>query len=298
MIGHDIWSPTRFARNGDVALAFDRFGTGGGTPLLLLMGLAMSRFWWPDGLCRALADEGFDVVRFDQRDTGESTRLGVSERRGSWAALFGGGSVPYTAEDVVDDAAAVLDAVGWDRAVALGHSQGGVVAQRFALRYPDRTLGLVSCDAPPSDAAGIAALRHLRYGMVARRAAARYPRSREGDVASALAIARAMASPRYPVDEAAARARIERGLDCGPRDMRAMGRQLRAVWHGPRLREMRTPTLVVHGAEDPLVRTTAARATARAIPGAKLVVLDEVGHDLPPVVWPTLARQVRSLVPA
>ncbi|MEV0890339.1 alpha/beta hydrolase [Promicromonospora sp. NPDC050262] len=297
MIGHDTWSPTRFARNGDVQLAYDRFGRGEGTPLLLLMGLAMSRFWWPDGLCRALADEGFDVVRFDQRDTGDSTRFGVSERRVSWAALFGGGSVPYTAEDVVDDAAAVLDAVGWGRAVALGHSQGGVVAQRFALRHPERTLGLVSCDAPPSDAAGIAALRHLRYGLIARQVLARHPRTREGDIASALAVARAMASPAYPVDEEAARARIVRGLDCGPRDMRAMGRQLRATWHGPRLSEVRTPTLVVHGADDPLVRTTAARATARAIPGARLMVLDDVGHDLPPVVWPTLARQVRGLVP-
>ena len=279
------WTPTAVARHGAVELAWDRYGTGGGVPLLLMMGLAISRFWWPDGLCRVLDDEGFDVIRYDQRDAGESTR-------------FTGplGPPPYTAEDVVDDAAAVLDAAGADRAVVLGHSLGGVTAQRFALRHPDRTLGLVSCDAPPSDAVGPRAVRYVRPGLVARLAARRYPEGREGDAAASLAVARALASPANPCDEPAARARIEQGLDRAPRDTRALGRQLRARWRGPRLREVRVPTLVVHGADDPLIRTSAARATARAIPGARLVVLPDVGHDLPPVTWPVLAREVRALV--
>ncbi|MCP2267459.1 alpha/beta fold hydrolase [Promicromonospora thailandica] len=294
----DTWTPTTIARNGDVELAYDRIGHGGDVPLLLMMGLAISRFWWPDGLCRALADEGFDVVRYDQRDTGESTRFGVPRRRGPWSGLVSGEPVPYTAEDVVDDAAAVLDAAGIDRAVVLGHSLGGVVAQRFALRHPRRTLGLVSCDSLPSDALGPAAVRYLRPGLGLRLATRRYPGDREGDVAASLAVAKGMASPATPCDEDAARARIERGLDRGPRDTRGLGRQVRARWHGPRLRHVTAPTLVLHGADDPLIRTSAARATARQVRGATLMILPDVGHDLPPVTWRTLAREARRLVPA
>jgi pimeloyl-ACP methyl ester carboxylesterase len=292
----DTWTPTTFARNGDVELAYDRFGQGGDVPLLLMMGLAISRFWWPDGLCQAFADEGFDVIRYDQRDARESTRFGPARQRGPWTGLLGGEPAPYTAEDVVDDAAAVLDAAGADRAVVLGHSLGGVMAQRFALRHPGRVVGLVSCDAPPSDAAGYAALRYLRPGLLARLVPRRFPAGREGDVAASLAVARSMASPANPCDETAARARIERGLDRAPRDTRALGRQLRARWHGPALRDVAVPTLVLHGQDDPLIRTSAARAVAREVPGAKLVLLDDVGHDLPPACWTTVAREVRRLV--
>ncbi|WP_423463599.1 alpha/beta fold hydrolase [Promicromonospora sp. MS192] len=292
----DTWTPTTFARNGEVELAYDRFGQGGDVPLLLMMGLAISRFWWPDGLCRAFADQGFDVVRYDQRDAGESTRFGTPRQRGPWSGLFAGEPAPYTAEDVVDDAAAVLDAVGMDRAVVLGHSLGGIAAQRFALRHPGRVLALVSCDAPPSDAEGYAALRYVRPGLLARMVTRRFPPGREGDVAASLAVAKSMASPANPCDETAARDRIERGLDRGPRDTRALGRQLRARWRGPALRDVAVPTLVLHGEDDPLIRTSAARAVARAVPGAKLVLLDGIGHDLPPACWATVAQETRRLV--
>jgi pimeloyl-ACP methyl ester carboxylesterase len=290
----DTWSPTTFVRNGDVELAYDRFGERGGTPLLLMMGLAISRFWWPDGFCRTLAEQGFDVVRYDQRDTGASTRFSDAVRRGYWRMLFGPGA--YTAEDLADDAVAVLDAVGWDRAVVFGHSLGGVVAQRVALRHPDRVLGLVSCDAPPSDAVGYRALRYVRFGLVARNATKRYPAGRDGDIAASLAIAKGMASRANPCDEAEARDRIERGLEAGPRDMAGIGRQLHAGWQGPRLREIQAPTLVLQGEDDPLIRTSAARDVAREIRGAKLMILDGIGHDLPPVVWPTIAEETRRLV--
>ncbi|MFC8799676.1 alpha/beta fold hydrolase [Promicromonospora sp. NPDC057138] len=296
MTDTDTWSPMTYARNGDVELAYDRFGQRGGTPLLLMMGLAISRSWWPDGLCRAFADEGFDVVRYDQRDSGSSTRFGGAARRGYLGMLLGPGSASYTAEDLVDDAVAVLDAVGWERAVAFGHSLGGIVAQRLALRRPERVRGLVTCDAPPSDASGLGALRYLRPGLVARLAAKKFPEGRDGDIAASLAVAKGLASPVNPCDEVAARARIERGLESGPRDVAGLSRQLHARWDGPRLREVRTPTLVLHGEDDPLVRTSAARAVAREVRGAKLVVLDGVGHDLPPVSWQTIAEQTRRLV--
>lgn len=297
-MAQDMWSPTAYARGRDVEIAYDRFGPGGGVPLLLVMGLAVSRCWWSDGLCQAFADEGFDVVRYDQRDTGASTRFRPGERSGSFTALLGTGTVPYTSEDVVDDAAAVLDAVGWDRAVVFGHSLGGIVAQRFALRHPDRVLGLVSCDAPPSDMSWRDIPRYLHLGLAARLATKRYPEGRAGDVAASLTVAKLMASPANPTDEDAARERIERGLDAGPRDLTALGRLLRARWHGGRLREIGAPTLVLHGEDDPVIRTAGARATARSIPGAKLMVLDDVGHDLPPACWKTVAAETRRLVAA
>ena len=296
MSHHAAWSPTAYAHHGDVDLAYDRFGAGGGTPLLLVMGLAMSRFWWPDGLCQALTDEGFDVVRYDQRDAGESTRFSRTERRGPWAALLGRNTAAYSSEDLVDDAAAVLDALGWDRAVVFGTSMGGGVAQRFALRHPSRTLGIVSHGAPPSDVSGLGVLRHVRPGLLGRLATTRFPDGTEGDVAASLAVAKGIASPANPVDEAEALARIELELGAGPRDKDAQSRQLGAKWHGARLREVRVPTLVLHGQDDPIVRTSAARAVARTVPGSKLLILPEAGHDLPAPTWKVVAEQTRSLL--
>jgi pimeloyl-ACP methyl ester carboxylesterase len=296
MTADTAWSPTAYARNGDIEIAYDRFGQGGGIPLLLVMGLAMSRFFWPDGLCQAFADEGFDVVRYDQRDAGESTRFGRAERRGPWAALLGKDNVAYTSEDMVDDGVAVLDAVEWERAVVFGASMGGVLAQRFALRHPGRVLGMVSNGAPPSDVSGLGVLRYVRFGLLAKLATTKFPEGREGDIAASLAVARGIASPANPVDEDEARARIEHELGSGPRDNDAQSRQMGAKWSGLRLREIQVPTLVLHGEDDPLIRTSAAHAVAREIPGAKVLILPEVGHDLPPVVWKTVAEETRSLV--
>lgn len=296
MTDHEGWSQTAYARNGDAEIAYDRFGQGGGTPLLLVMGLAMSRFWWPDGLCQAFADEGFDVVRYDQRDAGESTRFSQTARRGPWATLLGNDTVAYTSEELVDDAVAVLDAVGWKRAVVFGSSMGGVVAQRFALRHPRRTLAIVSNAAPPSDASGLRLLRYIRFGLLAKLATTRFPEGRDGDIAASVAVIRGIASPANPVGEDEARARAERELGAGARDDDARNRQLGAKWHGPRLRDVAAPTLALHGEDDPIMRTSASRDVARAVPGARLAILPDVGHDLPPASWRTVAQQTRRLV--
>jgi pimeloyl-ACP methyl ester carboxylesterase len=123
----------------------------------------------------------------------------------------------------------------------------------------------------------------------------RFPEGRDGDIALGLALARAVASPGYPFDEAEARARIERDKVSGARDTRAQSRQAGAKWHGGKLTELRVPALVLHGAADPLLRPSAARRTAAAIEGAKLVILPGVGHDLPREVWPQVAREARAL---
>jgi len=288
------WTPTQYARNGTAEIAYDRLAGSDGDPLLLVMGLAVSRFWWPAGLCQAFAGRGFAVARYDQRDAGQSTRMpdtggsnpfvAVARKRGA-----------YSSEDMTDDAVAVLDALGWQRAHIFGASLGGIIAQRIALRHPDRVLSVVSAMGMPSDAVGIKGGRYVRFGTLARLARAKFPEGREGDIEFSFMLAREIASPVYPFDEDAARERIEREADSGPRDTKAQSRQAGAPWHGPKLRELRKPVLVLHGDRDPILRVSAARATAKAIDNARLVVFPSVGHDLPAPLWPTIADEVRQL---
>jgi pimeloyl-ACP methyl ester carboxylesterase len=297
------WTPTRHAQNGAVDIAYDTLispagaaGTAGpaGEPLLLVMGLAVSRFWWPAGLGHELARRGFAVARYDQRDSGQSTRmpdmggsnpfLAVARKRGA-----------YTSEDMTDDAIAVLDALGWKQAHIFGVSLGGIIAQRIALRHPDRVLSVVSAAAMPSDVSGIGGGRYVHFGLLAKLARLKFPAGRDGDIQLSLALARALAAPGYPFDENAAREWIEREVDGGPRDTKAQSRQAGAAWHGPKLRDLHKPVLVLHGDRDPLIRVSAARATARAIEGARLVLLPGAGHDLPAPLWPMIADQARRL---
>lgn len=287
------WSPTEYADNAGVRIAYDRLSAEG-DPLLLVMGLGTSRFWWPQGLCEAFSEVGFAVARYDQRDAGESDRMPDISTDNPFKALFGKRGEAYTAEDMTDDAIAVMDALGWQRAHIFGHSMGGTVAQRIALRHPDRVLSVVSSAAMPSDVSGLGVLRYLRFGLLAKLARMKVPEGREGDIEASLAVARGVASRTYPVDETAARAWIERQVDSGPRDTKAQSRQIGAQWHGPKLSHLQAPTLVLAGDEDPIVKVSAGRRTADSIPGARLVVLKGVGHDIPAPFWPQVARDVRA----
>jgi pimeloyl-ACP methyl ester carboxylesterase len=286
------WMQVQYARNGTVDIAYDTLAGSEGEPLLLVMGLAVSRFWWPAGLCQEFAARGFAVARYDQRDAGESTRMPDTGSSNPFAALARRRGA-YTSEDMTDDAIAVLDALGWKRTHLFGASLGGIIAQRIALRHQDRVLSVASAAGIPSDTSGPGAFRYVRFGMLARLARLKLPEGRDGDIQLALALARAVASPAYPFDETAAREWIEREADSGPRDTRAQSRQAGAGWHGPKLRELRKPTLVLHGDHDPLLRVSAARNTAKAIAGARLVLLPGVGHDLPEPLWGTIAHEVR-----
>jgi pimeloyl-ACP methyl ester carboxylesterase len=280
--------------NGTVRIAYEDLGGAGGDPLLLVMGLGVSRHWWPAGFVSVLVEQGFHVIAYDQRDSGESTRFADENHVHPFAALFRARS-PYTAEDMTDDAVAVLDAVGWDSAHLFGHSMGGLLAQRIALRHPGRVRSVTVSGAMPSDATGLRQLRHIRLGFVLRMSRLRFPEGHEGDVAAGLVLARAIASPGYPFDEGAVRAAVEREVTSGVRDARAQSRQTGAAWHGGRLAELTVPALVLHGEQDPVLRPSAARATAAAVPDARLVLLPGVGHDLPSALWPRIAGAVREL---
>jgi pimeloyl-ACP methyl ester carboxylesterase len=285
----------RYARNGDVRIAFEDLGGAGGDPLLLIMGLAVSRFWWPDSLVADFVNRGFHVAAYDQRDAGQSTHFPETGTASPLAAVLRRTSPAYTAEDMTDDAAAVLDALGWDSAHLFGHSMGGQVAQRTALRHRRRVLSITSSASLPGDVGSLAAGRYVHLGTVAGLARLKFPEDREGDIALAVAATRAIASADHPFDEQAVRRMAERDQVSGIRDTAAQSRQAGAKWHGGRLSELDVPALVLHGAADPLLRPAAARRTAAAISGARLVILPGVGHWLPAEVYPQVADEVREL---
>lgn len=283
--------------NGTVGIAYADLGGTGGEPLLLSMGLGTTRFWWPGGLVDELIARGFHVVAYDQRDSGESDRLPDQGGGHPVTSLFRRRS-GYGGVDLVTDAAAVLDAVGWPSAHLFGHSMGGAVVQAFALHLPHRVRTLTSSAAPPVDVGALRRAAYIRPGTLARFVRMRYPNTPAGDVAFGLAVSAALASPANPPDERWVRDMIERDRAIGVRsfrDQQAQSRQTAARWRGAPLRHITAPTLVLHGADDPLIRPRAGRDVARAIPDARLVLLPGVGHDLPAACWPTVADELRAL---
>jgi pimeloyl-ACP methyl ester carboxylesterase len=265
------------AINGAVRLAYDDLGPPGGEPILMLMGLAASRFWWPPGLLSALQAEGFRPIVLDLRDSGESTRV----------------PAPYRAEDLTDDVIAVADDLNLAAAHLFGLSFGGVVAQRVALRHPERVRTMTCFAAGSSDASLAAvALRYLRWGTQMKLLRLMRRAGTDEDLAVAL-----LDVVGYP-DGDFARATVARDREHGIRsfrDVAAQGRQTRARWHGPKLRELRVPALVMCGGVDPILRTRASRETAAAVSGARLTILPGVGHIPPPESWAAIARAVRDL---
>jgi pimeloyl-ACP methyl ester carboxylesterase len=269
-----------------IELAYETIGDPANPPLLLVMGLGMQLIHWDRELCDQLAERGFWVIRFDNRDSGRSTKVDapVPNIRRAMVGLHV--DAPYRLKDMADDAVGLLDHLGIEAAHVVGASMGGMIAQELAIRHPDRVLSLTSIMSTTGDRrVGLPKLRVL--GVLLRQA----PHDREGFIDHFVRTFRMIGSRGYPYDEERVR---ELAAATYERDhsRAGTGRQLAAILtSGNRtegLRSLRIPVTVIHGRQDPLVPLRGGKATARAVPDARFIEIPGMGHDLPEQTWPTV----------
>jgi pimeloyl-ACP methyl ester carboxylesterase len=279
-----------------IDIAYQRIGNPDAPAVLLIMGLGAQSIHWPDAFCRALADRGLQVIRFDNRDTGLSTHVKDAPAPDMVAVRAGDlSSVSYTLSDMAADAAGLLDALGIEAAHVVGASLGGAIGQTMAIEHPGRLRSLTSMmSTTGSMSVGQADPGVLRQLFGRTRAG-----TREEVMQQRLEAARAVGSPKYPADEKEVAERAGLAYDRNY-DPVGLARQAAAsVASGDRtaaLRKLRLPTLVIHGLADPLCNASGGRATAEAIPGAELVLIDGMGHDLPPGLRLPVAERIADFV--
>lgn len=273
-----------------IEIAYETIGDSSNPALLLVMGLGTQLIHWDRELCELFAERGFHVIRFDNRDAGRSTRIDapVPNLKRAMAGL--GIDAPYLLDDMANDAFGLLDHLGIEAAHVAGASMGGMIAQTMAIRSPERVLSLTSIMSTTGERrVGRPKLRV--WGVLLRRA----PRDRDAAVEYFVRVFRLIGSKGFPADEDRIRALAAEAYDRG-HSPAGTGRQLAAIMASgdrtERLRGLRVPTLVFHGRDDPLVPFRGGRATAEAIPGARLIGIPGMGHDLPRQVWPQLVDAV------
>jgi pimeloyl-ACP methyl ester carboxylesterase len=277
------------AHGNGVELEYETVGDHAGRPLLLVQGLGAQLTSIEDGLCQELASRGFLVIRYDNRDAGLSTWFD-NARPVNLAAVWSGdhSTLAYTLEDMADDAVAVLDAAGAGAAHVAGISLGGMIAQLLATRYPERVRSLASIMSTTGDRAV-----GQPSGDAASVLLSSMPGDRERFIEQAVVNTRAISTgTAYAFDEQAVRRGAARGYDRAYHP-KGTGRQFAAILAAgdrtPALGQIQVPTLVVHGEEDQVIGVSGGEATAAAIPGARLLRVPGLGHELPPGFWPTLA---------
>jgi pimeloyl-ACP methyl ester carboxylesterase len=263
---------------GEVSLCYDTLGQHGDPAIVLIRGLGTQMIEWPTGLLDGLVAEGLEVVIFDNRDAGLSSTNGDS---------------PYRLQDMADDTVRLLQSLGIERAHIFGISLGGMIAQHVAMAHPKRVLSLISVMSTTGNPSLPQPTAEIRARLVESAATA--------DALIALnAENRAVfGSPAYPERPAArlAAARIAHERSYRPEGVtRQMQAAIADGSRVTRLRALRTPTLVIHGADDPLIPVAAGRDTAAVIPGARLEIIEGMGHNIPDALAPRIARLVGEFV--
>ena len=294
--------PTITTPNTGIEIFYEDTAAKGGNAdaevILLVMGLGAQMTLWPDELVEALADEGYRVIRYDNRDIGLSQKMEgarapslpvqVLRKKIGFPAR-----VPYTLKDMADDGIGLMDALGIERAHVVGASMGGMIAQLMAVHYPARLASLTSIMSTTGNPKLPPAEKHAMEALIAPIT------SMEEDslVAHGLNIAKNIGSPGYPFDPEQQREKVLRNVR---RSVYPAGppRQLAAIiddgCRRARLAQVRTPTLVLHGEDDPLIKLPAAEDTAKAIPGARLVTIPGWGHDIPVPLVPRIAGEIAA----
>jgi pimeloyl-ACP methyl ester carboxylesterase len=279
------------ARANGIDLDYDTFGVPANPPLLLIMGFSVQKIAWDEDFCNALADRGFFVIRFDNRDVGLSTKIESGPAPDLGAAFTGDtSSASYRLADMAADAAGLLDALELPAAHVVGASMGGMIAQEMAIHHPDRVLSLCSIMSTTGDTSVGQPSREAMSALLSPP-----PRSREEAVAQSVAISAVIGSTGFDRDEDRIRDRAGRAWDRNHESL-GVARQLIAILASPdrtaSLAGVTSPTVVIHGADDPLIDQSGGRATAAAVPGAELVIIPGMGHDLPLGVWPQVIEAI------
>ena len=269
-----------------VTLCYETFGDRDDPPIVLVMGLATQMIAWHEDFCEQLAERGFYVVRFDNRDIGRSTHFEFSPPSVKQMVTRRFGPEQYSLSDMAEDLEVLLRELGIAPAHVVGASMGGMIAQTLAAEHPDVVRSLVSIMSTSGNRwRGQPALAVYRFLLRPP------PRDRDGYIERSAAVFGLVGSTGFDRDEQYVRERAARSFDRGY-DPRAGGRQLGAILaSGDRtedLKRIQAPTLVIHGTVDKMIRPSGGRATARAIPGARLMMVEGMGHDLPRGVWPQL----------
>jgi pimeloyl-ACP methyl ester carboxylesterase len=272
------------ADSNGIQIEYETFGEPGSQPLLLIMGVAGQLILWDEELCRKIAQRGHYVIRFDNRDVGLSTKMddaGVPDIMKTIEALMMGEAVhpPYTIEDMADDAVGLLDALDIEKAHICGMSMGGMIAQTIAVNYPQRVSSLISIYSNMGDPEDPQPKPEAFELLTTP-----FPEEREACIEHTMKLFHTITGPGFPFDEEwhrniAAKAFDRAFYPQGP------ARQFVAILtqknRRPALASTSIPTLVVHGTDDPLVPVECGKNTAAAIPGAELMIIDGMGHDIP-----------------
>jgi len=276
-----------------VEIEYETFGDPDDAPLLLIAGLGVQMLSWDDEFCEMLASRGFRVIRFDNRDCGLSTWMDAGGPPDVAAVLNGNAKPAYLLDDMAADATGLLDALGIHAAHVVGASMGGFIAQLVALNHPDHVLSLTSIMSGPGGHDEVPPKPEGQAVLLVNP-----PATREERIAQGMWIRKVLKGPLDPWDEDFELARMSRAIDRAYHP-NGTARQLIAVLTAQsrlkRLESIRVPTLVIHGLDDILVPVENGRLVVAAVPGARLVEIKGLGHDLPERVWPEVVDVIADL---
>jgi pimeloyl-ACP methyl ester carboxylesterase len=287
--------PPQIAHANGIDLCYEIFGDADAEPMLLIMGLGTQMIHWDDDFCRQLAARGFRVIRFDNRDIGKSSRLSGGKRLTALELLKLRFlkipvAAPYTLRDMAEDVIGLMDALHITSAHVVGASMGGMIAQEIAISFPQRVRSLTSIMSTTGNPKVPPPTREATAMLLAPP-----PSTKEEYFARYAQTWKILRVGSFPEDEALDRARAERTFERGLNPAGA-GRQLRAILASgsrkERLRSVKAPTLVIHGTVDPLVRPEGGKDTAASISGAKLLMIEGMGHALPIRMWPQIVDAI------
>ncbi len=265
--------------------------------ILLIMGLGMQLTGWPDDFCHGLVARGYRVVRFDNRDCGLSARAPGKKRANLLLAMAAAAlglpvRTPYTLEDMAGDAVGLMDRLGVERAHIVGVSMGGMIAQVLAARVPQRVLSLTSIMSSSGNRRLSRPSKSARKVLLSRPADPKNPESVIDHLVEMFGV---IGSPGYPSTREELRQRVGHSVHRAYEPAGTARQLLAIIASGDRRKLLRTitvPTLVIHGASDPLVPLAAGRDTAQQIPRASLLVIEGMGHDLPDPLLPRLVQAI------